>query len=144
MTTKVLRQVLCYAIVFIALGGHLLANDAKYDRNANYFKAMELLKNPLAVQKKEPIDVSKAFVNALIRGDRSTVEKLLGYSERNIDFIYSDKKVLDSAIEYYKKITRWEQKYHSSSVATVTAYGIGSGGFELSKSQGIWIISTFY
>ncbi len=117
-----------------------LSADADNERIANYVKA----KQPLPVQKKEPIDVAKAFVKALIDEDKETVEKLLGYNEKNIYFIYSDASRRNMAKQHYKTMTRWEQKYHNRSYATVKAYGKESGGFEVNKTNGIWYIRAFY
>jgi len=144
MRIRILHPVFFAVAAFMMLEGCLYADNTKYEKNKYYSKTAELFQHPLAVQKREPIDVSKAFVKALIDEDRETVEKLLGYNEKNIYFIYSDASRRNMAKQHYKTMTKWEQKYHNSSYATVKAYGKNSGGFEVNKTNGIWYIRTFY
>jgi len=104
----------------------------------------------------EPIDVAKKFVQALIDGDRDTVEKLLGYNERNINFIYSNQDRLNKAIELYKQIQYWKKQiYYNSSYAIVkahikTATDEFDTTFELVvsdpqiKTSRVWIVKRFY
>ncbi len=90
--------------------------------------------------------MAKEFVKALIDGDRANVERLLGNSKKNIDFIYSDIAKLDKAIEYYKNITSWNQIYHSIGYATVTIHiktltEEFDGGFEMAIANRFIIVS---
>jgi hypothetical protein len=121
-----------------------LSLDVKADANQT---------DPVGAQ---PVDAAKEFVKALIDNDRETVERLLGYNQTNIEFIYADSQRLNEAIAYYKTIIKWEQVYYNSSYATVTIYlddnntEQSDGGFEMFladqqiKTGRYWLIRSFY
>ncbi|NPA60494.1 MAG: hypothetical protein GXO30_08585 [Epsilonproteobacteria bacterium] len=104
----------------------------------------------------EPMDVAKEFVKSLIDGDRATVERLVGNSQKSIDIIYGNQTNLNNAINLYKQITSWHsQTYHTTSYATVkahikTATDEFDATFELTvadtqiKTSRIWIVKRFY
>jgi len=115
-------------------------------------KADAAQKDPAGAQ---PVDVAKEFVKALIDNDRSIIERLLGYNQKFINYIYSDPVRLAGAMNYYKHIVTWEQVYHNSSYATVTInIDVGTsqidGGFEMVladqqiRTGRYWLIRTFY
>jgi len=103
----------------------------------------------------QPLDVAKKFVNSLINGENDKVEKLLGYDQKNINFIFSDQNRLSNAINYYKQIISWSQKYINSNYAIVKAHIKTKNDdfdttFELEvmdpqiKTKREWIIKRFY
>ncbi len=99
----------------------------------------------------EPIDMAKAFVQALIDGDRNKVEELLSYDQNRINLIYSNQTNLNQAIALYSQITTWSQTYHNSSYATVkahiqTATDEFDATFELTLRDTpiVWIVRKFF
>ena len=126
----------------------LVANDGE--------SGLEQINIELDPKGAEPMDVAKKFVQALIDGDRATVERLVGYSKKNISFIYSDQKRLANAIKLYKQITFWHsQTYHTTGYATVKAHiktdtDEFDATFELVvanpqiKTSRVWIVKRFY
>lgn len=128
-------------------GEYALSLDVKTDENQ---------KDPVGAQ---PVDLAKEFVKALIEDDRATIEKYLRGSKQRLDFIYKNEQVRLMAVERatYIDPNSWQQVYHSSGGATVTAkihdpqLGVFDIGFELStldsygQSQGqFWFIRIFY
>jgi len=124
-------------------GSYALSLDVKADENQT---------DPVGT---EPIDVAKEFVEATIKGDRESVERLLGESQKELDFIYSDQIRLNFAIENYKHIVSWSQIYHTDGTATVKAHIIigdeeMDAGFEMNvislqvNTGRDWFVHTFY
>ena len=71
----------------------------------------------------EPIDVAKAFVQALIEDDREKVERLVGHSSNLLTFIYEDKASLERAKRLAKAIdpNSWKQTYRKNGSIEVQA-----------------------
>jgi hypothetical protein len=103
----------------------------------------------------QPVDIARAFVEALIANDQDTVKALVGYNPTTIDFIYSDQARLDKAIEYYQQITGYEQTYHTTGYATVKAHLITATEeldaffeLEIASPQVVtgrtWLVTQFY
>ena len=129
-------------------GNYALSLDVKADENQT---------DPVGA---EPIDVAKEFVRALIEDDRDTVETLLMSGNKWLKMLYSNDQRRVNMIEKLKNITNdsWEQNYHPSGAATVTATVYDTGlnqeipiGFELTPASfdGIprghfWFVRAFY
>lgn len=103
----------------------------------------------------EPMDVAKAFVQALIDGDRAMVEELVAYDQNRINLIYGNQENLNQSIALYKQISTWSQTYHTSGYATVkahiqTATDAFDATFELNiantqiKASRVWVVTKFY
>jgi hypothetical protein len=106
------------------------------------------------------VDVAKEFVKALIEDDRDTVETLLMSGSKWLKMLYSNDQRRVNMIEKLKNINNnsWEQNYHPSGAATVTATVYDTGlnqeipiGFELTPTSfdGIprghfWFVRAFY
>jgi hypothetical protein len=129
-------------------GSYALSLDVKADENQT---------DPVGAQ---PVDVAKEFVKALIEDDRDTVETLLMSSSKWLKMLYSNDQRRVNMIEKLKNINNnsWEQNYHPSGAATVTAtvYDTGSQqeipiGFELTPTSfdsiprgHFWFVRAFY
>jgi len=116
--------------------------DPDMERMANYIKAKQ---SPLPVQKKEPLDVAKAFVKALINDDTDTVEKLLAFNEKNINTYYANERSRSFLKTFFQTIKTWDQTYHDSGYASVHfSDGEHDGGFEINKADEAWFIRFIY
>ena len=109
----------------------------------------------------EPIDVAKAFVQAIVENDRRNVENWLMHSTKWTEMLYSNDKRRKEMIEKLKNIdsNSWGQVYHENGAATVTATIYDSDmqqefpiGFELTPVGNVyevprgrfWVIQAFY
>jgi hypothetical protein len=129
-------------------GSYALSLDVKADENQT---------DPVGAQ---PVDVAKEFVKALIEDDRDTVETLLMSGSKWLKMLYSNDQRRVNMIEKLKNINNnsWEQNYHPSGAATVTATVYDTDlnqeipiGFELTPTSfdGIprgrfWFVRAFY
>jgi len=109
----------------------------------------------------EPIDVAKAFVEAIINDDRGEVERFFLYSgSRWVRMLYENDVRRASMREKLKHINAsdWKQEYQPSGAATVTTTVHDSStnkdipiGFELTpasfdgyKRGRFWLVRAFY
>ena len=109
----------------------------------------------------EPIDIAKAFVQALLEDDREKVERFFLYSgSRWIRMLYEDDARRASMREHLRNINEldWKQEYQPSGAATVTTTVHDSNmnkdipiGFELTPAKfdgmprgRMWFVRAFY
>jgi len=103
----------------------------------------------------EPMDVAKHYIEALVSGDRKSVERMFGYNQRMIGYVYANPKTERFLAETYSHIISWEQVYHNSDFATVkfkidVDSQVKDGAFEMVVIDAQiytgreWIIRFFY
>ncbi|RLA76602.1 MAG: hypothetical protein DRG30_02450, partial [Epsilonproteobacteria bacterium] len=73
-------------------GGYVLSLDVKATADQ---------KDPVGAQ---AVDVAKSYVQAIIDNDRESVERLLGYNQRMIGYVYGDPRAQQFLAEMYSKI----------------------------------------